>query len=357
MSLGTGSIYQRKSDGLWAAAVVVGGRRIVRYAKTERQARLRLRQLIGEEERRVLTPPTKITVGNWSERWLSLIEPERRPATIATYRYALEPFVTSIGLVRLDRFTPELAARSLALMRQDGRGSRRLSQSFRVLHTCLSHAVKLGILGANPLERVDRPRYQPKERAWWTLGEAQLFITTCTVDGGWYGPMLLFLLGTGLRRGECTALTWRDIDLAEGTVTVDKAVAFVRNQPILQDTKTKAGRREIALTGLARTALGMLPRSVDSDARIFLSGAGTPPTPSNVRTALHRVCDRAGVARVAPHALRHTHISLLLDAGVDVVTVSRRAGHSKASITLDVYGHRVRTDNHAATAFDRAIGE
>src|SRR5262249_49184946 len=145
-----------------------------------------------------------------------------------------------------------------------------------------------------------------------------------------------FLLGTGLRRGEATGLTWGDIDLQNRLVSVDKAVAFVRNRPLLQDTKTRARRRVITLTGLAVSALRMLPPPLDPKARVFTSGAGTPPTPSNVRGALHRLCDRAGVPRVPPHALRHSHVSLLLDAGVDVLTVSRRLGHAKVSMTLDI---------------------
>jgi integrase len=167
--------------------------------------------------------------------------------------------------------------------------------------------------------------------------------------------MLLFMLGTGLRRGECTALTWADVNLDNRTTTVDKAVAFVRNRPLLQSTKTRAGRRVIALTDLAVAALRLLPEHDGTTGPIFTSGAGTPPTPPNVRSALHRACDQAGVARISPHGLRHAHVSLLLAAGVDVLTVSRRIGHARASVTLNVYGHVLRPDAAAAEAFDRAL--
>ena len=168
--------------------------------------------------------------------------------------------------------------------------------------------------------------------------------------------MLLFLLATGLRRGECTALTWGDVDLPNRVVTVDKSIAFVQNHPVLQGTKTRAGKRVLTLPDLALLALDMLPRPLDPTARVFVSVAGTPPTLSNVRTALHRVFNRAGVPRLPPHALRHTHVSLLLAAGVDVLTVSRRVGHARTSVTLDTYGHVVRPDAHAAARFDEAIG-
>lgn len=357
MSLGTGSVYQRKSDGKWVAAVILGGKKIVKYAKSERQARQLLRQLIGLQECGTLTMPTRTTLATWADRWLTMIEPDRRPTTMATYRYALGPMLGLLGGTRLDRLSPDVLAYAFAQIRQQGKGSRRVKQTYRVLHTCLEQATRLGVISANPLARVDPPRYEAKERPCLTADETRRLIDTCVTDGGWYGPMLLFMLSTGLRRGECTALTWADVDLTKRVVTVDKAVAFVKNRPILQGTKTRAGRRVVSLPDLAVMALEMLPRPLDLAVRIFVSGTGTTPLPSNVRMALHRVCDRAGVRRIPPHALRHTHISLLLAAGVDVLTVARRVGHARTSITLDVYGHVVRPDSSAAAAFDATIAK
>ena len=51
---------------------------------------------------------------------------------------------------------------------------------------------------------------------------------------------------------------------------------------------------------------------------------------------------------VSFHAFRHTHVSMLIRASVDVLTISRRIGHSKASMTLDVYGHQIRGGDEAA---------
>ena len=57
-----------------------------------------------------------------------------------------------------------------------------------------------------------------------------------------------------------------------------------------------------------------------------------------------------GLPRVSFHALRHTHVSTLINARVDILTISRRLGHSKASITLDVYGHLIGGSDKAAAA-------
>ena len=61
--------------------------------------------------------------------------------------------------------------------------------------------------------------------------------------------------------------------------------------------------------------------------------------PSNLRLDFNRVLDRAGVPRVRFHDLRHTAASLMLNNGIPVLVVSKILGHSKPSITLDIYGH------------------
>jgi integrase len=76
---------------------------------------------------------------------------------------------------------------------------------------------------------------------------------------------------------------------------------------------------------------------------------------------LTRVWARVSVAKKLPrvtfHALRHTHASMLIAAGLDVLTISRRLGHSKASTTLDVYGHLFKgADVAAADAIDTMLG-
>jgi integrase len=61
--------------------------------------------------------------------------------------------------------------------------------------------------------------------------------------------------------------------------------------------------------------------------------------------------------RVSFHSLRHTHASMLIRAGVDILTVSRRLGHGKPSVTLDCYGHLVEgSDAAAAKAIEGLIG-
>jgi hypothetical protein len=89
---------------------------------------------------------------------------------------------------------------------------------------------------------------------------------------------------------------------------------------------------------------------------IFSSSIGTPVDRSNLRADFNKVLEKAGIPRLRFHDLRHTAASILLNQGVPVIAVSRRLGHSKPSITLDVYGHLINElDEESARIMDEKV--
>jgi integrase len=84
---------------------------------------------------------------------------------------------------------------------------------------------------------------------------------------------------------------------------------------------------------------------------------GEQQSPSSVSNAWPVTMAAIGMMGVKLHSLRHTHASMLIAAGVDILTISRRLGHSSPTITLGVYGHLVHgTDDRAAQVIDAALG-
>jgi integrase len=355
-SSSVGTIYQRK-DGRWEATLRLGGRRISRYAKTEREARQALKELLVQEHAGTLAPPTKLTVSQWVQEWMESLEGVRRPKTIQTYELALRPVVERVGAVKLNKLTPIVLARVFAEMRKIGLGSRRIQQSHTVLGTCLRQAVQLGVIPYSPLYRIEKPKHQYREKRYWNMDEARQFLDACLMPGHHYGPLFLFMAGTGLRRSEALGLRWQDIDLSGKTVTINRALVFVGERATVQPTKSRAGARSLSIPDVAARALQALPRPFDAEQAVFTSSAGTPPSPTNLRYALWRVCDRAGVPRLSPHGLRHMHGSMLLTVGVDLASVSKRLGHARVSTTAAHYTHQMRADVVASQAFDAAVGQ
>jgi integrase len=85
-------------------------------------------------------------------------------------------------------------------------------------------------------------------------------------------------------------------------------------------------------------------------ALLFSNLAGEPLQPSNVSSDWGEVAESVGEADVTFHGLRHTHASQLIASGVDIVTISKRLGHAKPSVTLAVYAHMFHTDDSKAAA-------
>ena len=91
-----------------------------------------------------------------------------------------------------------------------------------------------------------------------------------------------------------------------------------------------------------------MPVFTDANAKVL--------TPSVTSRAWRRAVEAKKLPKVTLHALRHSHVSVLIREGLDILTISRRVGHSKPSVTLDVYGHLMGgADAAAATAIGKVL--
>jgi integrase len=154
-----------------------------------------------------------------------------------------------------------------------------------------------------------------------------------------------------MRQGELLGLKWVDIQCGSGRLYVRRQMQEVRGEGrIFQEPKTRSGRRSIQLgegtlqvlrihrehQQLQKAVVGQ--RWHENDL-IFPSSVGTPMDPSNLRLDFNRLIEKAGIPKVRFHDLRHSCASLMLNRGIPVIVVSKILGHSKPSITLDLYGH------------------
>jgi integrase len=182
-------------------------------------------------------------------------------------------------------------------------------------------------------------------------------------------PKAIVALFTGMRRGELVALRWGAVDLDKKLLRVREALEQTVSHGIrVKKPKSKAGRRDIALPDIVVSVLHEHRRAqlelrlklglgkLADDTFVFGHVDGSPTTPKAVSLEWAKVADAIGMGDITFHALRHTHASQLIAAGVDVVTISKRLGHAKPSVTLDVYSHLFRSnDEKAAAAINAAL--
>jgi integrase len=171
-----------------------------------------------------------------------------------------------------------------------------------------------------------------------------------------------------MRRGEILALRWSNVDLEGNTLRVRESLEETKAGLRFKLPKSKAGVRDITLPRIVTDTLvvhrkRLLERRVklgqgkltERDL-VFPSWDGSPQSPNRFGAAWSQLRTDLGLG-VSFHGLRHTHASQLIDAGVDVVTIARRLGHSSAAVTLNVYAHLFRKDDSkAAAAIDAALG-
>jgi integrase len=176
-------------------------------------------------------------------------------------------------------------------------------------------------------------------------------------------------LATGARRNELLALRWQDVDLDAGRLRIESALEQTRAHGIrIKAPKTRKGRRTISLPAHAvielrahwraqqeqRLALGMGKAPADSP--VLAAFDGKPQSPGAITKAWARATAALGI-EAGLHSLRHTHASMLIASGMDILTISRRLGHGSPTITLGTYGHLIHgADDQAAKIMDQAFG-
>ncbi len=158
---------------------------------------------------------------------------------------------------------------------------------------------------------------------------------------------------TGLRKGEMLALTWNDINFKDECLTVNKSLATGENDElIIQSPKTESSIRTISLD---KGTLSTLKQWKREQAELLLAFGFnalrnnqlifSKPHNNEVfylnkpRSVLVKVCDDNNLPRIHIHGFRHTHCSLLFEAGVPVKDVQERLGHSDIQTTMNIYTH------------------
>jgi integrase len=294
--------------------------------------------------------------------------PDLSPKTAERYRELAEgQIIPHLGTVLLQKLRPaRVADWHQNLLKAGSRKGKPLSaqtvgHAHRVLHRALERAVRSEILSRNVAAIISPPKVRKKEIEILTADE--IADTLAKLEGHWLYPIAVLDLAAGLRRGELLAIRLLvDIDLDVGKVDVRRSLEEAKAGLRFKEPKTENGRRTISLPPSAiavlrehrkqlleqRLALGL--GKPDDKTLLFSEPDGTPMRPNQLSWLWRSACKSRKCRRVSFHALRHTHVSALIAAGLDVVAVSRRIGHANPTVTLNTYGHLFKRDDSAAVA-------
>jgi integrase len=191
------------------------------------------------------------------------------------------------------------------------------------------------------------------------------------LEGRAIHPKAVLALFAGLRRSEILALRWRSFDAERKTLAVRESLEETKGGGLVfKPPKSQAGTREISLPDIVvdmlaalrlrqqkdRLALGA--GQLTGDMLIFSRLDGGPQSPHALSHEWSKAAASLGLGDVTFHALRHTHASQLIAAGIDVVKISKRLGHASPTITLDVYAHLFdKHEDRSAKAINDAVAK
>jgi integrase len=367
-SWGEGTIVQR-ADGRWAAGLQVGGKRYWLYGKTQKEVAEKLQATREQQSHGRLIEPSRITLEQFLHQWLDHAELTCKPSTLHGYTVVVRCHLTpSLGLVRLQKLSPTHLTKLYREKRHQGLSARRVAIIHAVLHRALAEALRWRLVPRNVASDVTPPRQEHAEPRVWSVDEVRRFISTAQASQDRYAPTTVLTLALGLRAAELLGLRWESIDMERSQVTIDRALTWVGGRAVWGSPKSKAGRRTVPLPEPGRQALLVIRRQQaqdrprmgrewkDPDGRVVTTSTGGVPNLNRLKDTLGRLCARAEVPRLTVHQLRHQCASLLFAAGADVKQVQHFLGHSRASVTLDVYTHLLMgSDPELAKRLERAL--
>jgi integrase len=305
-------------------------------------------------------------MGQWLTEWFKAAKPRFRPSTCTRFEGIInnDLLKAPIANIPMQKIRPTHLEQYYA----DAKVSAStLTLHHTILHQALRKAAKDGLIPLNPARDLDHKPRRTREKVSgeaqkhvWTATEARAFLAAAKAAGPQPAAFYALALDSGARKGELCGLTWVNLDLDGGKMRIVQQLLSPGPKPTFGPTKTGRPRtvalapETVELLRLHRKhqrELMMANRTTYKDHGLVFAKEwgdlrkreeclGQPLQMNNLgQREYAKLIQAAKVRAIKFHGMRHTCATLLLQAGQPVHVVSERLGHSKVSMTLDVYAH------------------
>lgn len=348
--------YRQRPDGKYESRFTINGKRYSVYADTlkeckEKEALARERIRAGQ-----FIDKWNITLDRYYKEWK-----ETRKGTIkgntalnmeSRYKNHIGPALGRRKLVDLEKREIVKLQKDLAMKQKASTVNVTIVQ----LKCILNAAVEDGIIakspadGVKPLKAEEKAASETYHRAL-TEKEQEQFMQYARQE--WLYELLALLLCTGMRIGEATALTWKDIDYINNVIHVTKTISRKEDGSYTVGTpKSRTGIRDIPVTDAVKEILKSQKEKqryihgnvVDLQQRVFEGFGGKIVYNGVVNKAITNTLERMradgiGIEHFSAHALRDTFATRYIEQGGSPQVLKTILGHSSLSMTMDLYSH------------------
>lgn len=388
-SPGDGTLFKRKSDGLWVAGFTIDGETYRRTAKSRNAAIEKRRELKKQLDAGVKVAGGRVKLSAWLDRWLEIHRPRVDPTTHRDYATTVRLYITpTIGSKRLDKLSPDDVRDMIATLQKTS--PRNAQKAYTTLRLALKAAMAERKIAWNPAALVDPPKHTAKHAPAFTAKEALhiMAVAERSCDETWAARWKAGFM-TGKRECEVLGLTWDRVDLANDMLDISwqlqelrkthgcgdpvdgaypcgkKRVSFCpqahwvfnpdfENKPceralVWTRPKTKATQEQpIPIIKPLRDILERLQERETPNPHnlVFCHADGSAISQSQDQKAWRRLLELAEVPHRGQHTLRRTAATLMRAANVDEQTRMELFGHTGADVQRtyagpDVAQHRL----------------
>jgi integrase len=303
---------------------------------------------------RVLKPKGP-TVGEWCAKYIA-----SRTGITKGCRWDYESYVRhdigpTIGQIPITILSRDDVAEFVQALEERDLAGKTISNRHGFLSAALNAAVKAELIPSNPAAGTRLPRGEKAEMCFLTTEEFALLWEGFTPR---WRPMVDFMVMSGLRFGELTALKPGDVDLERNTVHIGRAWKRTYGDPPyeLGPTKTRKSNRTINVPARVLQALDYTGEF------LFLNTVGKPVWASTYRNgvwypSVKRAAQLGLKKEPRIHDMRHTCASWMIAEGIALPTIQAHLGHESISTTVGIYGHLDRRNSEqAAEAIGKRLG-
>ena len=265
----------------------------------------------------------------------------------------------AIGHLRMDKITARQIQAFISSLSKEGANertgkplaSKTIRHYLNLISDVFGYAVKMGVVSDNPCRNITVPKIEQKEKRIYTIEEVTKLLTGLEDEPLKYRVFFNLAVYSGFRRGELLGLEWKDVDFENNVISVRRTSCYTPKKGTYTDTtKTRKSQRSMKFPQEIMCMLREYKAEQDKDAlklgdkwvnsdRLFVKWNGEPMGNNTPYYWLKQFCEDHDLPFYGLHTYRHLFASMLVNEGVDIVSVSGALGHSTVSTTSNIYCH------------------
>lgn len=325
------------------------GKRVKRYQtyRTLHAARVGLKNFLIHREEELRTPKHDLTLSDWLESWIdNIVRPTRAETTVYGYQKIIDNHILpALGHIPLLKLTPmDIQQYYIQVQQNAGLSSNTLRRHHDLLSSALRSAVRQDKLLNSPMDRVEPPRPERKEAAYYRPEELKRLYTL--LEGH---PLELCakLAGSlGMRREEICGLKWECIDYQRQLLYIREARTAFGATVVQKETKTRSSVRTLFIPDDVVQLLRMEQERQSAKLKepslfVLLDHKGYPYSPNALSLAFTRFVRKNDLPPVTLHGLRHSFATVASLQGVPLFDIGKALGHATPATTGKIYTHLV----------------